>query len=154
LEELQGVLSGQGIDLITKKLAETVIKDQAGDGENAAGNPFMIMYSKAMACFQEIKDVSFVIGNCVFKLTFEVPDLFQKFNVPVSLTGAAEFDSEKFPANIRTSSHEHELELLPKVYGGMGYGCDKCSQFGSGHVYHCDLCQYDMHPQCALDDAS
>jgi nucleoredoxin len=49
------------------------------------------------------------------------------------------------------ATHEHELTLLNNLYGGMGFACEKCQEYGTGYAYHCELCQYDLHPKCALD---
>eukprot|EP01098_Paradermamoeba_levis_P015256 TRINITY_DN762_c0_g1_i2.p1 TRINITY_DN762_c0_g1~~TRINITY_DN762_c0_g1_i2.p1 ORF type:complete len:222 (+),score=50.95 TRINITY_DN762_c0_g1_i2:67-732(+) len=54
----------------------------------------------------------------------------------------------KLPAKVTISLHPHELELREKVYQGQ-YGCDACNKGGSGWAYHCDACQFDVHPECA-----
>jgi len=51
------------------------------------------------------------------------------------------------PQEVREDSHPHPLKLLATIYKGQ-YVCDKCSVRGSGQVYHCDICKFDMHPSC------
>ena len=53
-----------------------------------------------------------------------------------------------FPESIKIDAHEHPLMKLPSVYRGS-YGCDVCAAGGSGWVYHCDQCGFDVHPKCA-----
>lgn len=63
-------------------------------------------------------------------------------------------DEEKmkaFPKQVKDARHEHPLNLVPTVYAGS-YGCDGCGNSGSGWVYHCDECQYDLHPACAKQE--
>jgi len=55
---------------------------------------------------------------------------------------------ENLPKKVKINEHEHELDLLPKVYQGA-YGCDLCGEGGSGFAYHCDKCGFDIHPSCA-----
>jgi len=52
---------------------------------------------------------------------------------------------EKLPKKVKVPDHEHELELRKSVYEGM-YGCNGCGELGTGWAYHCDECQYDLHP--------
>lgn len=51
------------------------------------------------------------------------------------------------PDQVVDSRHAHPLSKRAKVYGGS-YGCDICGKGGSGYVYHCDECNYDVHPDC------
>lgn len=68
---------------------------------------------------------------------------------PFASDDAFKFESsKKLPKKILLPVHRHELELRASVYGGE-YGCDVCNENGSGLVYHCDLCKYDVHPECA-----
>jgi len=63
-------------------------------------------------------------------------------------------DEEKMqslPKTVKDARHEHELNLVPNVYHGS-YGCDGCGTGGSGWVYHCDPCQFDLHPGCAKQE--
>lgn len=60
-----------------------------------------------------------------------------------------EAEVASYPETITIDEHPHPLMKLPKVYRGQ-YGCDGCSGGGSGWVYHCDECGFDMHPKCAL----
>jgi hypothetical protein len=46
-----------------------------------------------------------------------------------------------------TSQHPHSLTYLAKVYRGI-YSCNICHGSGSGFVYHCDPCSFDVHPTC------
>lgn len=52
------------------------------------------------------------------------------------------------PLFYKHASHDHELWLLSKVYGDGVYSCNQCNTEGSGQVYHCAACQYDLHPKC------
>jgi nucleoredoxin len=60
---------------------------------------------------------------------------------------AAEIAS--YPDTIIVPEHEHPLTKMPSVYRGQ-YGCDACGVGGSGWVYHCDECGFDMHPACVM----
>jgi hypothetical protein len=48
--------------------------------QNGTFGPF---FAKAMACFQELETVQFVVANSVFKCDITAPNLVQKFNVPL-----------------------------------------------------------------------
>ncbi|XP_002965590.2 probable nucleoredoxin 1 [Selaginella moellendorffii] len=55
----------------------------------------------------------------------------------------------QLPKEITHSSHpEHPLALVVSAYKGP-YGCDVCDQDGTGWVYHCAECSFDIHPKCA-----
>jgi len=56
-----------------------------------------------------------------------------------------------FPKTVKDARHEHPVELVASVYRGS-YGCDGCGTSGSGWVYHCEACQYDLHPKCAKQE--
>jgi len=58
---------------------------------------------------------------------------------------------EKPPVEVQEEGHEHPLKLVTYVYKKGQYMCDKCNQRGSGQVYHCDICRFDMHPSCTVD---
>eukprot|EP01126_Amoeba_proteus_P023061 TRINITY_DN2321_c0_g1_i6.p1 TRINITY_DN2321_c0_g1~~TRINITY_DN2321_c0_g1_i6.p1 ORF type:complete len:189 (-),score=15.25 TRINITY_DN2321_c0_g1_i6:59-625(-) len=60
---------------------------------------------------------------------------------------AAKF--QNFPKTITDPKHLHPLELRDSVYSGS-YGCDGCGNGGTGWVYHCEECQYDLHPSCGF----
>jgi len=60
-------------------------------------------------------------------------------------------DPTNYPSPFTVSIHEHELFLLDNLYGGLGFACEKCQEYGKGYAYHCELCQYDLHAKCALD---
>lgn len=42
---------------------------------------------------------------------------------------------------------EHELTLVRRT----GYGCDGCKEMGHGWSYLCKICDFDLHPNCALN---
>lgn len=57
---------------------------------------------------------------------------------------------QKYPKTAKDKRHlEHDLTLLPSVYNG-GYRCNGCMKIGSGWVYTCTECQFDLHPACAI----
>lgn len=57
---------------------------------------------------------------------------------------------QKFPKTCRDKRHmQHDLALVPSVYNG-GYRCNGCMKVGSGWVYTCADCQFDLHPACAI----
>jgi len=150
-EECQSVLSGSaGFDLLATKIANMMLQELVVNENNGTFGPF---YSKAMACFNEVVDVQFVVGNALFKCDIQAPGLVQKFKVPVPDTAdeGEEIDPSNYPSPYTCELHEHELTLQNGLYGGMGYACDKCGEYGKKHGYHCDICQYDLHPKCALD---
>jgi len=111
------------------------------------------VFSKAMVCFQEVENVQFVVGNSVFKCDVYAPNLVQQFNVPLPESEEAEEDivPSNYPSPFTALSHEHELTLQTNLYGGMGYACEKCQKYGKTYGYHCGICQYDLHPNCALN---
>jgi hypothetical protein len=43
--------------------------------------------------------------------------------------------------------HAHPLRHLSSVYAGV-YTCNGCGQEGRGKVFHCGVCDFDLHPQC------
>jgi len=51
------------------------------------------------------------------------------------------------PQTVKDHRHPHPLPLVPKAYKGS-FGCNGCGDEGEGWVYHCDACQYDLHPKC------
>jgi len=58
------------------------------------------------------------------------------------------------PKIILDVRHHHLLNLmegkdLPEVYTGGQFYCNGCSEIGCAWVYHCDLCNYDLHLNCA-----
>ncbi|KFK41231.1 hypothetical protein AALP_AA2G102500 [Arabis alpina] len=56
----------------------------------------------------------------------------------------------ELPREIRHKSHpDHPLVLLfSPPYESGGFGCNACTQDGSGYVYHCSICKYDVHVGC------
>jgi len=150
-DECEAILSGStGFDPLAVKLATLTLQELVVNDSNGTFGPF---FAKAMACFLEVVDVQFVVGNALFKCDVFAPGLIQKFNVPVPETPNTEeeIDASNYPSTYTLPLHEHELVLHTGLYGGMGYACEKCGEFGKGHGYHCDICQYDLHPKCALD---
>jgi len=91
-----------------------------------------------------------------FKCEVTAPGLIQQFNVPIPesavLSDEATIDPSNYPSSYTTALHEHDLVLKNNLYGGMGFACDKCTSYGKTYAYHCDTCQYDLHPQCALEE--
>jgi len=61
---------------------------------------------------------------------------------------------EKPPMEVREDTHSHPLKLVQFVYKKGQYICDKCQLRGSGQVYHCDMCKFDMHPSCTIEYAA
>jgi nucleoredoxin len=52
------------------------------------------------------------------------------------------------PTSLTITEHEeHPLMKIPTVYDGE-YICNLCEQEGKGWVFHCELCQFDVHPRC------
>ncbi|KAH7286643.1 hypothetical protein KP509_32G016200 [Ceratopteris richardii] len=52
------------------------------------------------------------------------------------------------PKQVSSEKHEHPLVLTDQAYGGQIYICDDCSEQGIGWTYHCDVCGFDLHPEC------
>jgi hypothetical protein len=55
---------------------------------------------------------------------------------------------DALPQFLLCDLHPHPLEKRASVYEGS-YMCDACRKYGSGHAYHCPMCQFDAHPSCA-----
>ncbi|GMI68419.1 hypothetical protein HRI_000511200 [Hibiscus trionum] len=57
----------------------------------------------------------------------------------------------QLPRLISHPSHPaHSLSLLPAPAYPVGYfSCDACGQRGHGFSYHCNQCEFDVHPLCA-----
>ncbi|KAL4378609.1 hypothetical protein GQ457_02G011630 [Hibiscus cannabinus] len=57
----------------------------------------------------------------------------------------------QLPPLISHPSHPaHSLTLLPAPAYPVGYfSCDACGQRGHGFSYHCNQCEFDVHPLCA-----
>ena len=53
-----------------------------------------------------------------------------------------------WPKKVKHAAHEHELVLARRRI----YNCDGCR--GEGHVwsFYCGECDFDLHPNCALED--
>jgi len=57
---------------------------------------------------------------------------------------------EHWPKEAQDSLHQrtdHLLKLKESVYQGV-YRCNKCMLPGTGWVYHCAPCSFDLHPHC------
>ncbi|CAN8284530.1 unnamed protein product [Cochlearia groenlandica] len=56
----------------------------------------------------------------------------------------------ELPREIHHKSHQdHPLTLLyASPYQTHTYGCNACGEYGSGFVYNCSTCQYDLHVGC------
>jgi hypothetical protein len=54
------------------------------------------------------------------------------------------------PRTLMDPKHEHELQLLDHPLEGPDsrYRCAKCSNPGTGAVYHCNTCSANLHPDC------
>jgi len=56
------------------------------------------------------------------------------------------------PQEIRDNLHlSHPLKLESYVYKKGQFICDKCDTRGRGQVYHCEICRFDLHPDCATE---
>jgi len=54
------------------------------------------------------------------------------------------------PQEIHDNLHlSHPLTLESYVYKKGQWICDKCNERGKGQVYHCKICRFDLHPDCA-----
>eukprot|EP01088_Endostelium_zonatum_P016322 TRINITY_DN4377_c0_g1_i1.p1 TRINITY_DN4377_c0_g1~~TRINITY_DN4377_c0_g1_i1.p1 ORF type:complete len:383 (+),score=89.37 TRINITY_DN4377_c0_g1_i1:62-1210(+) len=54
---------------------------------------------------------------------------------------------KNLPKSVKVALHDHNLELLETIYDG-DYECNGCGREGAGWVYHCDECNFDLHPGC------
>lgn len=63
-------------------------------------------------------------------------------------------DPESMPPSLTCALHPHPIQKLRSVYSSGRYSCDACSRSGSGWVYHCKLCGWDVHPACALQHSA
>ena len=53
---------------------------------------------------------------------------------------------------INLSSHKHPLLVKSRdINDKIQYTCDVCFDEARGDSYHCKLCDYDLHPECARD---
>ncbi|KAL0739709.1 hypothetical protein Bca4012_081222 [Brassica carinata] len=54
------------------------------------------------------------------------------------------------PRETRHKAHpDHPLTLLySPPYESSTYECSACSEYGSGFVYNCSICQFDLHVGC------
>jgi len=148
LEEFNNVLNGAGIQVLIRKISEKLVEELIVNEQNGTFGPF---FSKAMSCFEELTDVQFVVGNLIFKIEVFAPALIQQFNIPLpEIKDEEAIEPSNYPSQYTTSLHEHELNLQTNLYAGLGYICEKCQEYGSTYGYHCEACQYDLHPNCAL----
>ena len=51
-----------------------------------------------------------------------------------------------WPEKLKLELHEHELVKSRR----NGYYCDGCDKPGSNWSFHCEECDFDLHPDCAL----
>lgn len=148
-DEIEAVLSGNGVEQLLKAFAKKIVDELVVNEKNKTFAPF---YNKAMMCFQELENIQFVVGNSLFKCDVVAPGLIQQLKVDVPEDNDDEvIDPTNYPATYTCPSHAHELTLQTNLYGGMGFACEKCQKYGKTYGYHCDICQYDLHTQCALD---
>eukprot|EP00808_Paulinella_micropora_P016340 g45868.t1 len=62
---------------------------------------------------------------------------------------AAKAQVQESPAShLEDDGHNHLLTYMTQVYNGK-YVCNGCRRMGTGPVYHCAPCKYDLHPNCA-----
>ncbi|XP_010506363.1 PREDICTED: uncharacterized protein LOC104782985 [Camelina sativa] len=55
------------------------------------------------------------------------------------------------PRETNHKSHpKHSLTLLHSPPNGQFYTCHACGEYGSGFVYNCAECQYDVHVGCVF----
>eukprot|EP00808_Paulinella_micropora_P005785 g1370.t1 len=80
-----------------------------------------------------------------FRHTFSVP-----LNTQAGLAQSVKLRLMDNSGMVKDKSHPHILELCQKVYDGE-YSCDTCHSHGSGPAYHCDACNWDVHPACFVD---
>jgi NAD-dependent SIR2 family protein deacetylase len=70
-----------------------------------------------------------------------------------SVSGAGMSDEEVrrvYAPTVKDGRHpQHQLVLTKSSYAAGAYRCDACLKLGSGWVYHCEPCGYDLHPHCA-----
>lgn len=53
-----------------------------------------------------------------------------------------------WPEKVKHESHEHELVLIRR----NAYNCDGCNELGDTWSFYCAECDYDLHPNCALNN--
>ncbi|KAJ4961250.1 hypothetical protein NE237_021160 [Protea cynaroides] len=57
--------------------------------------------------------------------------------------------AKDWPKKVNHALHEeHELVLTRRPM----YGCDGCGEEGTAWSFHCDECDFDLHPKCALEE--
>jgi nucleoredoxin len=61
-----------------------------------------------------------------------------------------EQEIKEFPDQVTLKSHEHPLAKILCPYRGGAYGCDVCGGGGKGWVFHCEKCNFDACPRCAM----
>lgn len=63
----------------------------------------------------------------------------------------AEFEemAKGWPQKLKTALHEeHELVLARR----SNFICDGCNEPGAGWSFYCEDCDFDLHPNCALEE--
>eukprot|EP00038_Savillea_parva_P002151 m.111083 g.111083 ORF g.111083 m.111083 type:complete len:2150 (-) comp10741_c0_seq1:114-6563(-) len=53
------------------------------------------------------------------------------------------------PPSLQTREHGHRLYRTSHPYGESGFICDICQKPGDKWAYHCPICQFDAHFECA-----
>lgn len=139
--------------------------------EEHSSDPSFVLYSFCMILFDTIEDISVLIGSCLLQLKFRIPNLIRYFQLQTDEGG--DENSEKLyendeatsrgahkrtgepgdlPRKLKTKLHEHELDLVSGVHGGLGFCCDHCFKFGCDSSYQCERCGFNLHPRCGLDN--
>jgi len=157
-DECEQALSGAGLEVLINKISATILDKVSSGNPDGQQSILSSAYSKAVLCLQEVTNVSFVVNNCVFTCDVGIPNLIQQLKVPLpdnwKLEDESKFDPSFVPATYTAPSHIHELTLQTNMYGGMGFVCENCKEddvLCLGYGYHCEICQYDLHPNCALE---
>jgi hypothetical protein len=58
---------------------------------------------------------------------------------------------DSYPDMVELKEHsEHPLKKTVCMYSSGSYRCNVCNWDGCGYVYHCEECNFDAHPQCAM----
>lgn len=73
----------------------------------------------------------------------------EKFDEIVMKQKAAEAKRASLLLSVQYEEHYHALQLMDN---GEEYCCDHCGDDGKGLVYRCAMCNFDLHPQCAVPE--